>query len=72
MIAVLASILSTIIDLGEAHPDIAKALLMEARDLISGHTAETLANVEAVRAMAAGLARARADAVQAAVRRQAK
>jgi len=69
MIETILGILTTIYDLAEEHPDLTKRLASEALSLLSGHSPETLANVEAIRAISAGVAAARANAVQEALRR---
>ena len=69
MIETILGILTTIYDLAEAHPDITKRLAAEALSLLSGHSPETLSNVEIQRALSSGIAAARANAVQEALRR---
>lgn len=70
MIGQVVAVLALIVDFAEDHPDIVRMLAQEARDLLGGHEPETLASVEAQRALAAGMAAARANAVQEFQRRQ--
>lgn len=72
MIAEIIATLGMIYDFADDHPDIVRMLADEARKLLGGHEPETLANREAQRALAAGMAAARANAVQEFVRRQKK
>ena len=69
VIASIVAALTSIAAIAEAHPALAKKLAEEVRDLIDGHEPETIGNIEARRAMAAGIAAACANAVQAAARR---
>jgi len=70
MIAAITSALGIIIGLSEKHPEVAKALASELRDLISGHEDATLHSLEAQRALASGIAARCAVAVQEANRRR--
>jgi hypothetical protein len=72
VIAEIIATLGLIYDFADDHPDVVKMLAGEARDLLHGHEPETLANREAQRALASGLAASRANAVQEYVRRKAK
>lgn len=69
MIEILGEILVDIVKYADAHPDLVKSLAAEAEQIVAGHTVETMANPEAIRAMSSGLAAARANAVQEYIRR---
>jgi hypothetical protein len=53
----------------DEHPDLAKTLLRTVEGIVSGHDEKTFQKLEAVRAMVSGVAAARANAVQEAMRR---
>lgn len=72
MIATIVAALATIYDLAEDHPEVVKALAGRLKDLLDGHEDTTMHSLEAQRALAAGIAAARANAVQAAERRRAR
>ena len=72
MIGEIIAVLGLIFDFAEDHPDIVKMLSERAQELLKGHDSHVLANVEAQRALAAGFAAARANAVQEFQRRKAK
>ena len=68
MIAEIIATLGLIVDWVDEHPDLVKKLAAGLRSLLDGHEAGV--NVEAMRGLAAGMAAARANAVQEFVRRQ--
>lgn len=70
MIGTIVSALGTIIALADEHPELVKALAERVKDLLDGHDEATEHSLEARRAMAAGIARECANAVQAAGRRK--
>jgi hypothetical protein len=69
MIGEVIAVLGLIVDYIDEHPEIAKKLASEVRKLLSGK--QSSVNVEAMRGLAAGMAAARANAVQAYVRKKA-
>lgn len=69
MIAALIAVLHTVLDLADDHPDLSKKLVYEVRDLLQHHSAEAMPTVEALRGISAGMAAARASAIQTALRR---
>lgn len=71
LIPTIVSALATIVQLADDHPELVKALAARVKDLIDGHDDSTNHSLEAQRAMAAGIAAACANAVQAAQRRAA-
>ncbi len=70
MIATIVSALATIVQLADDHPEVVKVLAARVKDLLDGHDEATMHSLEAQRAMAAGIAAACANAVQAAVRQR--
>lgn len=70
MIAEALSVLGMIYDFIDDHPDVAKMGVDRLRGLLKGHETDPLAAREAMRGLAAGMAAARANAVQAAMRRK--
>lgn len=69
MFTVLIALATTVLDLWDEHPDIAKGLIAGMRDLLDGAEESTVRHPGAVAAQIEGLARLRAEAVQSALRR---
>ncbi len=72
MIGEIIATIGLIHDFMDDHPDIAKMLMEELKDLLGMHKDEPIPNVEAMRGLAAGMAAARANAVQEFVHRKAR
>ena len=72
MISAVISALGVILDLIEEHPDLAKKLVAQLLRLIGGSDEAADHSLEAQRGLVAGIAAAKANAVQEAGRRKAE
>lgn len=69
MLAILAQLIATALEYVVDHPDLARKLLQDAKDVLGDNPAEH--SPEALRGLAAGLAASRANAIQEYARRKA-